>query len=142
MAMNNEPYFATRNPEGFLAMKKATAVDPATGKPDPQRLAAFLQDYPEASKYLQWAAQKPAPGGFAGATFYSINAFYLVNADSQRQPVRWMMRPHLIHLSLSSMNSDRKPTITSCSNNYSSDFSASYLLGFGIATRPSWRRGG
>ncbi|HHR5552750.1 TPA: catalase family peroxidase [Klebsiella aerogenes] len=94
MAMNNEPYFATRNPEGFLAMKKATAVDPATGKPDPQRLAAFLQDYPEASKYLQWAAQKPAPGGFAGATFYSINAFYLVNADSQRQPVRWMMRPH------------------------------------------------
>ena len=69
MAMNNEPYFATRNPEGFLAMKKATAVDPATGKPDPQRLAVFLQDYPEAGKYLQWAVQKPAPGGLPGRHF-------------------------------------------------------------------------
>lgn len=101
MAMNNEPYFATRDPEGFLALRKATAPDAATGKPDPQRLAAFLKAYPEAAKYLKWAAQKPAPGSFAGATFYSINAFYLVDAHGNRQAVRWMMRPHDPFISLS-----------------------------------------
>lgn len=69
MAMNNEPYFATRTPEGFLAMKKATAVDPATGKPDPQRLAAFLQDYPEAGKYLKWAAQSQRQAALPGRHF-------------------------------------------------------------------------
>jgi catalase len=31
MAMNNEPFFATHSPEGFLALRKATAVDAATG---------------------------------------------------------------------------------------------------------------
>lgn len=101
MAMNNEPFFATRDPEGFLALHQATAPDPATGKPDPQRLAAFLKAYPEAEKYLKWAAQKPAPGSFAGATFYSINAFYLVDGLGNRQAVRWMMRPHDPFVSLS-----------------------------------------
>ncbi|WP_320700610.1 catalase family peroxidase [Enterobacter bugandensis] len=101
MAMNNEPFFATRDPEGFLALHQATAPDPATGKPDPQRLAAFLKAYPEAEKYLKWAAQKPAPGSFAGATLYSINAFYLVDGLGNRQAVRWMMRPHDPFVSLS-----------------------------------------
>ncbi|WP_310648070.1 catalase family peroxidase [Burkholderia cenocepacia] len=94
MAMNNQPYFATHEPEGFLAMQQATAPDPATGQPDPARLSAFLKAYPEAEKFMKWAAQESAPGSFAGATFYSVNAFYLVAADGHRQPVRWMMRPH------------------------------------------------
>nr|HAS1763613.1 catalase [Enterobacter asburiae] len=67
----------------------------------PQRLKDFLKAYPEAEKYLKWATQKPAPGSFAGATFYSINAFYLVNAQGDRQAVRWMMRPHEPFLSMS-----------------------------------------
>ena len=68
-------------PEGFLALQKSQLLlMPATGKPDPQRLKDFLKAYPEAERSLKWAAQKPAPGSFAGATFYSINAFYLVNA--------------------------------------------------------------
>ncbi|WP_260438268.1 catalase family peroxidase [Burkholderia cepacia] len=94
LAMNNQPYFPTHNPEGFLAMQQATAPDPATGRPDPRRLAAFLDAYPEAGKFMKWADREPLPGSFAGATFYSVNAFYLVAADGHRQPVRWMMRPH------------------------------------------------
>ncbi|MEQ0826350.1 catalase family peroxidase [Enterobacter dykesii] len=100
MAMNNVPFFATRDPEGFLAMPKALAVDGSTGKPDPQRLAAFLKAYPEAKKYLAWAAQTPAPGSFSGATFNSINAFYLIDAQGHKQPVRWMMRPHDLFMPL------------------------------------------
>lgn len=92
MAMNNQPYFATRNAEGFLALQKATALDPATGKPDPERIAGFFKQYPEARKFLERARQAPSPGSFAGATFYGINAFYLVSAQGQRVPVRWFMQ--------------------------------------------------
>jgi catalase len=94
IAMNNQPYFATRNPEGFLAMRTATARDPATGRPDPARLAAFLKEYPEAAKFLAWSSKAIATSSFAGVTYHSINAFLLIAPDGKQQPVRWFMRPH------------------------------------------------
>lgn len=93
MAMNNQPYFATHNAEGFLDMQKALAADPATGKPNEQRRAAFLKQYPEAQKFLQQAAQAPTPASFAGAAFNGVNAFYLVSSDGRRTAVRWTMQP-------------------------------------------------
>ncbi|WP_017905216.1 catalase family peroxidase [Pseudomonas asplenii] len=92
LALNNQPYFATRNAEGFADMLKATAVDPATGQPNPERLTTFLKQYPEAEKFLAWRAQAPAPGSFAGVEFFGINAFHLVDAQGQRQATRWSMR--------------------------------------------------
>lgn len=100
MAMNNVPYFPTHNPEGFLAMRKATAPDPATGKPDPERVARFLQEYPEAEKFLKMSAAATPPDSFASATFYSVNAFLLVAEDGKKQPIRWMMQPHDAQLPL------------------------------------------
>ena len=94
MKMNNEPYFATRDAPGFLAMVKATAPDPVTGKPVPQHLEAFLKDYPEARKYLDADAVKPWASSFAGATFYAIHAYFLLAEDGQRQAMRWWLRPH------------------------------------------------
>lgn len=101
MAMNNQPYFPTHNAEGFAVnMPKALAPDPATGKPDPERVAAFLKAYPEAEKFLKWAAQAPNPASFSGVEFDGINAFYLVAADGKRQAVRWFMRPQEPFLAL------------------------------------------
>lgn len=94
MAMNNQPFFATRDAEGFLAMVKATAVDPATGRSDPERLSAFLKAYPEAEKFLSWGASAPSPGSFTGVEFYAANAFYFVDSQAKRHAVRWFMRPH------------------------------------------------
>ncbi|QXI30539.1 catalase family peroxidase [Pseudomonas vanderleydeniana] len=92
MALNNQPYFATHDAEGFSAMLKATAADPATGQANPERLAAFLERYPEAKKFLAWRAAAPAPASFSGVEFFGINAFYLVDTQGQRQAVRWSMR--------------------------------------------------
>ncbi|KQQ60217.1 catalase [Pseudomonas sp. Leaf127] len=94
MAMNNQPFFATHDAEGFLALQKATAPDPATGKPDPERLAQFLTQYPEAKKFLERARQAPAPGSYAGVNFNGINAFYLTSEHGNRVPVRWSLRAH------------------------------------------------
>lgn len=94
MAMNNQPYFATKDAQGFLDMQKALAADPATGKPNEQRVASFLKQHPETKKFLVQAEQAPTPASFAGAAFNGVNAFYLVAADGRHTAVRWTMRPH------------------------------------------------
>ncbi|GAB7531372.1 catalase family peroxidase [Pseudomonas sp. 3A(2025)] len=94
MAMNNQPYFATHDAEGFLALQKAMTPDPATGKPVPEQVAQFLQQYPEAQKFLDRAKAAPAPGSYSGVDFHGINAFILTSAHGKRVPVRWHMRAH------------------------------------------------
>ena len=51
MAMNSFPFFAVATPAGFHAQLLASRPDPATGKPDPARMAAFLAEYPEAKRF-------------------------------------------------------------------------------------------
>lgn len=94
MKLNNSPYFPTRDAPGFLALRAATAPDPATGQPDPDKLSAFLAEYPEAAKHMEASATTPWPGSFAGARFYAMHAYLFVNDDGRRQPVRWSFRPH------------------------------------------------
>ncbi|SMD12107.1 catalase family peroxidase [Pseudomonas sp. URIL14HWK12:I5] len=94
MKLNNAPFFPTRDAEGFLAQRSAFEPDPATGQPDPARVAAFFEKYPEARKAVEYKATAPWPSSFAQAQYNVINAFILVAADGKRQPVRWFMRPH------------------------------------------------
>lgn len=94
MKLNNVPYFPTRNAEGFLAQRAAFAPDPATGQPNPARVAAFFEEYPEARKAVERAATVPWPASFAGAEYNVVNAYILLAADGKRQPIRWSMRPH------------------------------------------------
>ncbi|MFV3318767.1 catalase family peroxidase [Pseudomonas sp. NY15374] len=101
MKLNNAPYFPTRNAEGFLAQRSAFEPDPATGQPDPVRVAAFFKEYPEARKAVEYKATASSPSSFAGAQYNVINAFVLLAADGKRQPVRWSMRPRTTLGSLS-----------------------------------------
>ncbi len=92
-AMNAFPFFAVRSPQGFYAQVVASRPDPATGKPDPARLAAFVAEYPEVKKFQAWAASAPWPTSWANTQFNSVNAFRLHAADGSEQYVRWFMRP-------------------------------------------------
>ncbi|HSC84228.1 MAG TPA: catalase family peroxidase, partial [Pseudomonas sp.] len=94
-AMNTPPVLAVATPEGFFEQVKAARPDPATGKPDPQRMQAFFAAHPESVAYRQWAQSYKPSSSFASTRFNSINAFYLVNAAGQRQAVRWSMLPEL-----------------------------------------------
>ena len=93
MKLNNEPFFATRTPEGFLEQVEAYKPVTNTGVPDSAKVAAFLQKYPEAQKYMQWDATAPWTRSFAGAQYNVINAFILIDAKGKKQAVRWSMRP-------------------------------------------------
>ncbi|MBV4534060.1 catalase family peroxidase [Pseudomonas sp. SWRI107] len=91
--MNNPPVLAVSTPEAFYAQVLAATPDPATGKPDPARLQAFFAAHPESAAFRQWAAAYKPSDSFASTAYNSINAFRLIDANGQAQPVRWTLEP-------------------------------------------------
>src|ERR1700737_471861 len=57
--MNNIPVFAVKTAQGFHDQLVALAPDPATGKPDPAKMKAFLASYPETAKAIKLINAKP-----------------------------------------------------------------------------------
>jgi catalase len=92
-AMNSFPFFVVATTQGFQAQNIASAPDPATGKPDPAKMAAFLKQYPEAQKFLAWAKSAPWSNSWANTQFNGVNSFWFTNAQGQRRAVRWSLRP-------------------------------------------------
>ncbi|OHE86016.1 MAG: catalase [Lysobacterales bacterium RIFOXYD1_FULL_69_11] len=92
MAMNSFPFFAVRSIEAFHAQALAGAPDPATGKPDPARLAAFAQAHPESKAFAEWARSAPWSDSFANTQYNGIHAFRFEDADGGSRMVRWSMR--------------------------------------------------
>ncbi|MGT2478558.1 catalase family peroxidase [Methylobacterium oryzae CBMB20] len=91
--MNNIPVFPVRTPEAFYAQLLAARLDPATGKPDPERLKAFFADHPESAKAAALIKARTVTAGFADSTYWSLNAFRFVAADGGARPVRWALVP-------------------------------------------------
>lgn len=92
-AMNTPPVMAVGTPEAFFEQLQALSPDPQTGQRDPQRIRAFFAAHPETLAFLDWQkSYRPTPS-FATERYHSINAFYLVNQQGQRQAVRWVARP-------------------------------------------------
>ena len=94
MAMNSFPFFASSTPEGFQAMNVARLPDPATGKPDPEKMKAVLAKHPEIAKFMEWSKSAPTPDSLANTRFNGVNAFRLIDAQGRERAVRWSMRPH------------------------------------------------
>jgi catalase len=92
-AMVNFPVFTDRTPEGFYERLLASKPVPATGKPDPQKMAAFLDRHPETAAALKIIKQSPPSAGFADSTFHGLNAFYFTNSAGASVPVRWSAVP-------------------------------------------------
>ena len=91
--MNNIPVFAVSTAQGFYDQLLASAPDPATGKPDPAKMSAFLAKHPESAKAMQLIRSQPVSSGFADSTYNSLNAFRFINAQGVVVPVRWAMVP-------------------------------------------------
>lgn len=94
VAMNSFPFFAVKTPEGFQAQNEAMAPDPATGKPDPEKLKDLLKRFPELANFQAWAKSAPWPDSLANTRYNGVNAFQLTDARGVKRIVRWSMRPH------------------------------------------------
>jgi catalase len=91
--MNNIPVFAVNSARGFYEQLLASSPDPATGKPDPDKMKAFLAAHPETERALALIKQRQVTSGFANSTFNSLNAFRFVDAAGASIPVRWSTVP-------------------------------------------------
>lgn len=93
MTMLNVPIFSAATPESFLAGLHAAAPDPATGKPDPERIAAWHASYPDTRPFTVWMRGYAPPASYANASYYSIHAFRFIDAAGTETPVKWRFVP-------------------------------------------------
>jgi catalase len=91
--MNDIPVFPVNSAQGFYDLLTASAPDPATGKPDPDKMKGLFVKHPEIAKALHLILGQPVSSGFANSTYNSLNAFRFINAEGKGIPVRWSMVP-------------------------------------------------
>jgi len=91
--MNNIPVFPVNSARGFYEQLLASSPDPATGKPNPAGMKAFLAVHPETVRALSLIKKRQVTSGFANSTFNSLNAFRFVDAAGASVPVRWSTVP-------------------------------------------------
>lgn len=89
--MNSMPVFPVATPQAFFEQLQAQQPDPATGKPDPAKVAAFFASHPETAAFRAWVKTAKPSASFATESYLSLNAFVFVDAQGKRQPVRWRM---------------------------------------------------
>jgi catalase len=92
-AMIDIPVFAVNTAEGFRDQMIAMAPDPKTGKPDPARVKAFLDQHPESARAGKLIKAQPPTTGFADSAYNSLNAFIFTDASGRSTPVRWSVVP-------------------------------------------------
>lgn len=78
------PVFFVAKPEQFAPFLQARTPDPATGKPNPERLKAFNEANPDTLRQAAYLAKAPVPASYASAQYWSTNAFELVSARANR----------------------------------------------------------
>ncbi len=90
-AMIDLPVFVVKEPASLYEQLDASRPDPATGKPDPAKMAAFAASHPEFTRATKLIASTPRASGFANASYNSLNAFQFINATGAATAVRWSM---------------------------------------------------
>lgn len=95
-AMNNSPVFVVATPRAFFERLQAHQPDPATGKPDPAKIATFRAAHPDSKPFFAWAKATVPSSSWATQTYRSLDAFYFVDAQGHRHPVRWRMQSETV----------------------------------------------
>jgi catalase len=95
-AMVNIPVFLVKTPEAFHDFLLASAPDPASGKPNPAAMNAFLAGHPETAAALKVIGSHPPASGFGDSPYYALNAFRFTRSTGDVVPVRWWVAPEQI----------------------------------------------
>jgi catalase len=87
------PHFFAQTPEQFVNFLKVRAPDPATGKMNPEAIAAFSKANPATTKQGAYLGSQPVPASYATVPYWSTNAFIATNAAGKTQALRWRFEP-------------------------------------------------
>jgi catalase len=92
-AMVNIPVFLVKDPQSFNDFLLASAPDPATGKPKPALMNAFLAGHPETVAAMKVIGSHSFSSGFGDSPYYALNAFLFTRLGGESVPVRWWVAP-------------------------------------------------
>jgi catalase len=93
MTMLNVPVFGAAQPRTFYDQMVALKPDPATGKPDPEKVKAFNATHPDIRALADYMAHNNPPVSYANSAFNSIHTFKFINRDNKTTLVRWQFVP-------------------------------------------------
>ncbi len=93
MTMLNTPVFGAATPQTFLDQMLAVRPDPATGKPDPEKLKAFKASHPDSLAQAQYLADHNPPPSYANSAYFGIHTFKFINKANKTALVRWRFVP-------------------------------------------------
>lgn len=93
MTMLNTPMFGAARPQTFLDLMLAQRPDPATGKPDPQKMKAFQASHPDSRAQADYLATHNPPVSYANSAFWGIHTFRFIDAKDRTTLVRWRFVP-------------------------------------------------
>jgi catalase len=89
MTMLNTPMFGAASPQTFFDDIVARKPDPATGKPDPEKIKAFKASHPDSLPQAQFLASHNPPPSWANSSYFGIHTFKFVNLKGETTLVRW-----------------------------------------------------
>lgn len=81
LIMLNAPTFPAKNVEDLVGLIEC--FDPATHKPDQEKLGAFLAAHPASAAALGLRKSLPSPVSFAETMYHAIHVFRFVNAEGK-----------------------------------------------------------
>ena len=93
MTMLNTPVFGASEPRTFLDQMIAMKPDPATGKPDPEKMKAFKETHPDSLAQADFLAKNNPPASYATSAFFGIHTFKFINRRNKITLVRWRFVP-------------------------------------------------
>jgi catalase len=87
------PVFFVKTAEDFFSFLESQIPDPETGKPDLDRVKAFVDEHPETQQALGFLMFTEAPASYANCTFNGIHAFRMTAPDGTQRYVRYRWEP-------------------------------------------------
>lgn len=96
MANISAPVFGAPTPQALVDGLLARANDPATGRPNPERAAAYaayVAANPSVGNQGRYLAANTPPASFATTPYWGVNTFLFRGQDGQVRPARWVFEP-------------------------------------------------
>jgi catalase len=93
ITMLNTPMFGAATPSSFFDQIVAMKPDPATGRPDPEKIKAFKATHPDNRAQAEFLEQNNPPVSYANSAYFGIHTFKFINKKNKTTMVRWYFVP-------------------------------------------------
>lgn len=93
MTMLNTPVFGAAQPRTFFDQIVAMKPDPATGKPDPEKIKTFKASHPDNAAQANFLAANNPPTSYSSSAYFGIHTFKFIDRHDKTTLVRWRFVP-------------------------------------------------